>query len=272
MRSMRAALALVLAVGVAAVAPAVAGAKSSPTAKAAGGDVVALVYPSLVKTRVARAHRALDRAGRKIDNGQGTLAAAALKVVRRQSAAAWRGAKYIIRTTPPPPPADDALYRPGAHASGGAPVGPTLAAPADTAVLVLGLLHDVSSEMIQQTDGAHGTGLNAISTTLNWSNDKRDAAMAYILSVAPPAPPADDAAFRPQARKSGGAPVVTTFDTVMPNLITDFTDEIQGIEGLTSDATDLTAGGRRLLNAAETQVEKSMAFVNTNWPPVVPED
>jgi hypothetical protein len=272
MRSIRAALPLALAVGLVAVAPAVADAKSSPPAKASGGDVVTLVYPSLVKTRVARAHRALDRAGRKIDNGQGTLAAAALKVVRRQSAAAWRGAKYIIRTTPPPPPADDAAFRPNAHASGGAPVGPTLAAPADTAVLVLGLLHDVSSEMIQQTDGAHGTGLNAIATTLNWSDDKRDSAIQYIFSVAPPAPPADDAAFRPQARKSGGAPVVTTFDTVMPNLIPQFDDETQGIEGLKSDATDLTSGGRRLLNAAETQIEKTRAFVNTTWPPVVPED
>ena len=39
-----------------------------------------------------------------------------------------------------------------------------------------------------------------------------------------------------------------------------------------SDATDLTAGGRRVLNAAETQVTRSKAFVNTNWPLVPPED
>jgi hypothetical protein len=271
MRSIRAALPLALTVGLVAAAPAAADAKPSPTAKASGGDTVTLIYPSLVKTRVARAMRALDRAGRKIDNGQGDQAVPALKVVRRQSAAAWRGAKYIIRTTPPPPATED-VYRPGAHASGGAPVGPTYASPADTAFRVLTLLHDVSSEMIQQTDGAHGTGLNALATTLNWSNDRRDAAMQYILSVAPPAPPAEDAAFRPQARKSGGAPVTTTFDVVMPNLIGQFDDETQGIEGLKSDATDLTNGGRSVLNAAENQVAKSKAFVNTNWPPVPAED
>jgi hypothetical protein len=271
MRSLKAALPLALTVGVVAVAPAAADAKSPSTAKAAGGDTVTLIYPSLVKTRVARAMRALDRAGRKIDNGQGTKAVSALKVVRRQSAAAWRGAKYIIRTTPPPPAEDD-IFRPNARKSGGAPVGPTYAAPADTGFRVLTLLHDVSAEMIQQTDGAHGTGLNALATTLNWSNNKRDAAMAYILSVAPPAPPADDAAVHQQARKAGGAPVVTTFDTVMPNLIGQFTDEIQGIEGLKSDATDLTAGGRRVLNAAENQVEASEAFVNLHWPPVPAED
>jgi hypothetical protein len=266
MRSLRAALPLALAVSLVAVAPAAAESKPAPTAKAAGGDTVTLIYPSLVKTRVKRAMRALDRAGRKIDNGEGAKAATALKVVRRQSAAAWRGAKYIIRTTPPPP-ADDAVAR----KSGGAPVGPTYAAPADTGFRVLTLLHDVSSEMIQQTDGAHGTGLNALATTLNWANDRRDTAMQYILSVAPPAP-ADDAAFRPQARKSGGAPVVTTFDVVMPNLIGQFDDEVQGIEGLKSDATDLTAGGRRILNAAEIQIQNSEAFVNLHWPPVPVED
>jgi serine/threonine protein kinase len=37
-------------------------------------------------------------------------------------------------------------------------------------------------------------------------------------------------------------------------------------------ATDLTAGGRRPLNAAANQVERSKAFVNTHWPPVPAED
>jgi hypothetical protein len=271
MRSLRAALPLALAVGVVAATPAAAGAKAPPAAHASGGDAVVLVYPSLVRTRVARAKRALGRAGRKIENGQNDKAATALKVVRRQTAAAWRGAKYIIRTTPPPPAEEDA-FRPRARKSGGAPAGPTYAGPADTAFKVLTLMDHVASDMIQQTDGAHGTGLNAIATTLNWTNDRRDSAMQYILSVAPPAPPEDAEDARVHARASGDAPVVTTFDTVMPNLIPQFQDEIQGIDGLKSDATDLTAGGRRVLNAAGNQISRSMAFVNTNWPPVVPED
>ena len=270
MRVMRTALPLALAVGAVAAAPGVAGAKAPPTrAHAAGGDVVTLQYPSLVKTRVGRAKRALHRAVAKIENGQGTQAATTFKVVRRQMAAAWRGTKYVIRTTPPPPATEDA-FRPRARKSGGAPVGPTLAAPADTAMLVLTLQHKVAANVIQLIDGAHGTGLNALATTLNFTDDRRDAAMSYILSVAPPAPPADEA--RVHAHAAGGAPVASTFDTVMPNLIPLFADELQGIEGLKSDATDLTTGGRRVLNAAENQIEGSQAFVNTHWPPVPPED
>jgi hypothetical protein len=270
LRSMRTALPLALAVGVAAAAPGIADAKPPVRAKASGGDVVTVQYPSLVKTRVGRAKRALRRAITKVENGQGTLAVPTFKVVRRQMAAAWRGAKYVIRTTPPPPPADDARVHARAHKAGGAPVGPTLAAPADTAMLVLTLQHKVAANIIQLIDGAHGTGLAALATTLNFTDDRRDAAMNYILSVAPPAPPADDA--RVHAHAAGGAPVASTFDTVMPNLIPQFADELQGIDGLKSDATDLTTGGRRVLNAAENQIEKSQAFINTHWPPVVPED
>jgi hypothetical protein len=234
LRSMRTAVPLALAVGVVAAAPGIADAKPPVQAKASGGDVVTLQYPSLVKTRVGRAKRALRRAITKVENGQATLAVPTFKVVRRQMGAAWRGAKYVIRTTPPPPPADDARVHVRAHKAGGAPVGPTLAAPADTAMLVLTLQHKVAANIIQLVDGAHGTGLNALAT--------------------------------------GGAPVASTFDTVMPNLIPLFADELQGIDGLKSDATDLTTGGRRVLNAAENQIENSQAFVNTHWPPVVPED
>jgi hypothetical protein len=39
-----------------------------------------------------------------------------------------------------------------------------------------------------------------------------------------------------------------------------------------SDATDLTAGGRRLLNAAAIQLAATKNTVNTIWPPVAPED
>lgn len=272
MRSLRAALPLALAVGLVAAAPAAADAKSTPRAHASGGDAVELIYPSLVRVRIARTERALDRATRKVENGKPVEAATTLKVVRRQMAASWRGAKYIIRTTPPPPPAEDARVRPGARKSGGAPVGPTYATPPDTAFRVLTLQHDVSSAMVALIDGAHGTGLNALSTTLNMVNDRRDAALAYILSVAPPAPPeAEDARVRArtsQEEEDAGP----TFDTVMPNLAPQLDDELQAIDGTTSDATDLTAGGRRLLNAAKAQVTKTKTFVSTNWPLVPPED
>lgn len=270
MRSLRAAVPLALAVGLVAAAPAAADAKAPPKAQASGGDVVELIYPSIVRTRVARTERALDRATRKIENGKTDKAAVTLKVVRRQMAAAWRGAKYVIRTAPPPVAEDDS-FRPHARKSGGAPAGPTYAGPSDTGFRVLTLQHDVAASITQLIDGSHGTGLDALGKTLNFTNDRRDGAMNYILSVAPPAPPEGEDA-RVRARKSGGAPVVATFDTVMPNLIPQFDDELQGIEGLKTDATDLTAGGRRLLDAAVKQVEGSKAFVNAHWPPVPAED
>jgi hypothetical protein len=271
MRSLRKAVPLALAAGLIAAAPAAADAKAPPRAHASGGDVVTLTYPSLVRVRVARTERALDRAERKTEHGKFDEAATSLKVVRRQMAAAWRGAKYVIRTTPPPPATED-VFRPRARKSGGAPAGPTFASPPETAMRVLELQHDVSASVVQLIDGAHGAGLNALATTLNFTNDRRDGAMNYIVSIAPPAPPeAEDAGAHARASQEEDA-APPSFDTLMPNLIPQFDDELQGIAGLTSDATDLTAGGRRLLNAAEKQIQGSKAFVNLHWPPVPAED
>src|SRR3954447_8039596 len=49
-------------------------------------------------------------------------------------------------------------------------------------------------------------------------------------------------------RKSQEEDEVVTFDTVMPNTIARFDDELQTIAGTLTDATDVTARGRRLLN------------------------
>jgi len=270
MRSIKAALPLALAVGLIAAAPAAADAKAPPKAHASGGDVVDLVYPSIVQVRIGRTERALERATERIENGQPVAdSASTLKVVRRQLAAAWRGAKYVIRTTPPPP-AEEASVR--ARQAGDPPAGPTYATPPDTAFRVLTLHHDVSSAMVQLIDGSHGTGLDALATTLNLANDRRDAALAYILTVAPPVPPdAEDARVRARTSQEEEDDV-PTFDTVMPNLGPQLDDELQVIDGTATDATDLTAGGRRLLTAADAQVTRTKAVVTANWPLVPPED
>ena len=273
MRSpIRAAVPLALVAGIVAVAPAAAQ-KPAPTAHAAGGGGPAVIaYPSMVQTRVGRARRALRRAVNESesDSPSGAVTATSLKVVRRQMAAAWRGAKYIIRTTPPPPVAADGRVH--AHKSQNAlDISGTPASAADTGVLVLMLQHHVAATMLQLIDGAHGTGLNAISTTLNFTLDRRDAAVQDILQLAPPAPPvAGDG--RVHAHASGGAPVTTTFDTQMPLYVGFLTDESQAIDGLKSDATDLTVGGRRMLNTAQTRILKTRGFVNTTWPPPPPGD
>jgi hypothetical protein len=258
----RAAVPLALVAGVVAASPAAAAAKPAPAAHVSGGDVVTFIYPSLVQTRVNRTKRALQQAVKQTENGLPVKAAASLKVVRRQMSSAWRGAKYIIRTTPPPPAAE---ARVGGHASGVPPVGAVSAAPADSGYLVLTLQHRVAAAMIQLVDGAHGTGLAAISTTLNFANDRRDQAIKDIVALAPPAPPA---AARVHAHASGTAPVLDTFDVLMPNIPPQIDDERQAIEGLKSDAPDLTAGGRLLLNDAETQITATEAFVNATWPPI----
>jgi hypothetical protein len=269
MPSIRGVVPLAVALGVAVAVPGTAGAAEPPKAKASGSDVVEVTYPTLVRVRVARAERALTRATRKVEHGKADEAVATFKVVRRQMSAAWRGAKYVIRTTPPPPATEDAL-RPRARKADDPPTAPTYASPPETAMRVLELQHTIAAEVGQLIDGAHGTGLNALATTLNFTDDRRDGALNYILSVAPPVPATEDRVRARAAQEEDAA--APTFDTLMPNLIPDFDDELQAIEGLKSDATDLTAGGRRLLNAAETQVQGSKTFVNTHWPPVPAED
>jgi hypothetical protein len=266
MRSpLRFAAPLAVMASLAAVSPAVAA--DGPTAHAAGGDAPAtLNYPSIVQTRFDRTERALRRAAKAIENGDQVKATTNLKVVRRQMSSAWRGAKYVIRTTPPPPPVDDQFGDPPSPATG-----PAVASPADSGYLVLYLQHEVASSMYQLIDGAHGTGLDAISRTMNFALDRRDSALNDILALAPPAPPPVDDRVHARAAQDD-APVVDTFDIVMPNYVPLLADEVQAIEGTKSDATDLTAGGRRLLSDAETQVGKTQTFVNTNWPPVPAED
>ena len=152
-------------------------------------------------------------------------------------------------------------------------MGPTYATPPETALAVLNLQHDVASSMVALIDGSHGTGLNALSTTINQINDRRDQALQYILSVEPPLPPEEDAdAARVRAQASQEEDAVPTFATVMPAYGAALDDELQAINGTISDATDLTAGGRRLLNAANAQVTKTKAFVAANWPLLPAED
>jgi hypothetical protein len=59
--------------------------------------------------------------------------------------------------------------------------------------------------------------------------------------LAPPAPRLEDIA-RVRACKGLEKDEVVTVDTVMPNTIAQFDDELQTIAGTFTDATDLTAG------------------------------
>lgn len=274
MRSIpRAAVPLAITVGLVAASPAAADSGPSAKARASGSPAVELIYPSIVRARIARTERALERATERYENGSPLDAVPTFKVVRRQLAAAWRGAKYVIRTAPPPaPPEDLARMRRRARAAQ-EEGGPTYASPAETGFAVLSLQHDVAAEVVQLVDGSHGAGLNALSKTLFLSLDRRDRAIQDIVTLAPPVPPEDiEDLARVRARVSQEEGEVVTFDTVMPNTIAQFDDELQAIAGTAADATDLTAGGYKLLNRASAQVTATKAKVNTIWPPVPPED
>ena len=100
-------------------------------------------------------------------------------------------------------------------------------------------------------------------------NDRRDQALQYILSVEPPIPPDPEGEEGEGGEEEGAVP---TFASVMPPYASFLDDELQAITGTLLDATDLTAGGRRLLNAANAQVSRTKSVVSANWPIVPAED
>jgi hypothetical protein len=263
-------LPLVVAGGLAAAAPAGA---AGPSAQASGGDVPPPL-PSLVQTRLTRLDKALEVLTQDVNDGNAAHAAKSGKVVRRQLWAAWRGAKYYIIHAPPPPAAArvhkgrtgvrvrDLPPKVRAKISGGAVV-PTIADPVTTAMGVFDEFHNVTSTIVELTDGARVPLLDAMSRTLFLSLDRRDLAIQDVHTLAPPVP----AAAKVRAHASGGA-VVGTFDTVMPGYIASLDDELQHIDGLQSDAPDLRPGGKRILTKARAQITGTENIVNTYWPPL----
>ena len=270
MRSIpRAAVPLALAAGLVAAAPAAADAKPVTAGPRVGrpdgrADLpLGRAGPHRPRRARARARHEADRERRR---GQG-------RAVAQGRPAPDGGGLARRQVRHPHRPAAGPARGPArsrARASQDDAVGPTYAAPAETGFAVLSLQHDVAAAVVQLIDGSHGTGLKALSTTLYLTLDRRDRAIQDIKALAPPPPPRTGAEDLARASQDEEAPV--GFETVMPNTIGQFDDETQAIEATKSDATDLTAGGRRLLNAAGIQIAATKNTVNTIWPPVVPED
>jgi hypothetical protein len=275
---------------VAALSAAASSQAADPTAHASGGGGgTPPPLPALVRTRVVRTENALERLTESVDDGDAVQAAKTAKVIRRQLSAAWRGTKYYIKNAPPaPPPADDARVhfnddvvlhvkdlapRVRARITGGAPAAGTIADPPTTTIAVFQVQDDVISTIVELTDGARVPLLDAMSTTLFYALDKRDAAVEDVHTLAPPAPPpADDARFHARAHASGGAVAGGTFDAVMPQVVGMIDDELQQIDALQSDATDLRPGAKKILRDAEAQALITQRQVNTYWPPAPPAD
>jgi hypothetical protein len=228
------------------VAPSAASAAPSPEAHASGDPVT--VIPSLIQTRITRVDNALGRLTDYVDDNDTAGVDRTGKVIRRQLAAAWRGAVYYIKN-PPPPVADDAQESDD---------GPVVADQFTASFAVMETYHSVAATIGQLVDGARVPILDSMSTTLFWTMDARDKALTTAHSLEPPVDP----------EAEGGEDAVT-FGTVMPGVIGHLDDENQQIKGLQADATDLRPGGASLLTLALAQNALTAQSVNTYWPPVV---
>jgi hypothetical protein len=243
-------LAAALAAALVAAAPAAASpAGGGVTAHAAGSDAPP-PPPSLIQTRITRVQNAIERLTDYVDDNDAAGVDRTGKVIRRQLAAAWRGAVYYIKN-PPPPVGDDA------RASVLDDDAPVVADQFQTAAAVYDTQHQVAATIAELTDGARVPILKAMSKTLFWTLDARDKAVATTHAL--DTPPAED--------EEGGEDVVN-FGTVMPAVIPGLDDEIQQIKGLKSDAKDLRPGGTKILNAALAQSLLTELQINTWWPPV----
>lgn len=135
---------------------------------------------------------------------------------------------------------------------------------------MLGFQHDVATTALGLIDGAKGSLLGAVNTTIFAALNRRDQAIAYIHEVAPPAPPVEAGSLRSQRQDAvhkSGAPVTTTFDTIMPGLIPQLDDELQQIEAQ-QDGGAVVPTGKKILNDAELQLTRTERTVNQFWPPL----
>jgi hypothetical protein len=271
---LRAVLPLILATGLIATSTATASSTHSGHHKvhASGGGGGALTYPSIVDRRLVRGEKALERATDYVDRDKPDKAVTSLLNARRNMYAAWRGAKYVIDHAPPPVVGTDSVRVKRSHAvhKSGDGGGAALASPPETAFAVLDLQHDVATTAFGLIDGAKGTLLGAVNTTIFASLNRRDQAIDYIHEVAPPAPPVEAGSLRAKrdaAVHKSGAPVAAGFDTIMPGLIPQFDDELQQIEAQ-QDGGAVVPTAKKILDDAELQVTRSERTVNQFWPPV----
>jgi hypothetical protein len=288
MPSLRALIPLAAATGLMAAVPA--GALAAPphhaSAHAAGGEATALIYPSIVQTRLVRAQSALDKAAKYSDLGMPTKAITSLTAARNNLTKAWKGAKYVIDTAPPPVPAEDkavfhrrSFFRSGRlkiykgrrtrRVHGADVVPPVGALPAsiyDTGFAALSLQHYAATVAVSLIDDTSGTALTAVRSTLSRSVNDRDAAIAYIHSIDVVAPPVEDKVRAHQADE-----VVAAWSTTMPNATAQLADEIQQVEGTIAE-TGLTGAQKSILAGADYRDIKTQNTLNLYWPPVPAED
>jgi hypothetical protein len=237
-------------------------------AKAAGSDGPPPVLPSLVRTRIARGTKAIERAGDWVDQEDSAKAVVSLRNVRRNMYAAWRGAVDVVENAPPPPPPGDGLRhvirvhgRVNAHASA------TYLSPEETAVAVLNFQHDVAGAAYGLLDGAKGALRDAVSTTIFAALNRRDMAVVYIHNRPVPPPPPPDLARASAHAHAADEDAPPSFATLMPGVVPDLDDELAQTKGLIRGGA-LTPGEKRIMGQARAQLLETKDQINTWWPPL----
>jgi hypothetical protein len=237
-------------------------------AKASGSDGPPPVLPSLIRTRIARGTKAIERAGDWVDQEDNDKAVVSLRNVRRNMYAAWRGAVDVVENAPPPPPPGDDLQRVvRVHSRVDAHASATYLSPEETAVAVVNFQHDVAAAAYGLLDGAKGTLRDAVSTTMFAALNRRDLAATYIHNRPVPPPPPPDlarASAHAHAADEDGPP---TFATLMPGVVPDLDDELGQTKGLLRGGA-LTPGEKRIIGQARAQVLETKDQINTWWPPL----
>ena len=240
-------------------------------AKAAGSDGPPPVLPSIVRTRIARGEKALERAADWVDQETDAKAVVSLRNARRNMYAAWRGAADVVENAPPPaPPGDDlALGRVPVRTK--AHVSATYVSPEETAVAVLNFQHDVAVAAFGLLDGAKGDLRDAVSTTMFAALNRRDKAILYIHNrpVPPPLPPDDLSGVR--AHASGAPEGAGGFAGLMPGIVPDLDDELGQTKGLLRGGA-LTPGEKRIMGQSRAQILETKDQVTTWWPPLPTDD
>ena len=241
-------------------------------AKAAGSDGPPPVLPSLVRTRITRGTKAIERAGDWVDQEDYAKAVVSLRNVRRNMYAAWRGAVDVVENAPPPPPPGDDLMRViRVHGRVDAHASATYVSPEETAVAVLNFQHDVAGAAYGLLDGAKGALRDAVSTTMFAALDRRDLAVTYIHSRPVPPPPPPDLARASALAHASDEDGPPTFATLMPGVVPDLDDELGQTKGLLRGGA-LTPGEKRITGQARAQVLETKDQINTWWPPIVGDD
>ena len=212
------------------------------------------MLPSIVRKRINRGEKALERAGDYVDRELPDKAVISLRNARRNMYAAWRNAVDVVENTPPPPPAGDDRVHQRVPVLRKAHSSTVFLGPEETAVAVLGFQNEVATSAFDLLDGAKGTLRDGVSTTMFASLNRRDKAIVYIHNRPVPPPVA-------------GEDAPPTFATLMPDVVTDLDDELGQVRGLVRGGA-LTAGEKKIMGLAKSQILETKDTVNTWWPPL----